>query len=95
MKKTNGGVRVLLSSKMVHTKFVASEKYISFGSTNITKKAFRQLDELNLSLRNEPSKFVDEIWESVRENDSYCREISSFKEIKYKRFKAWLEGFLV
>ncbi|MBQ3221596.1 MAG: phosphatidylserine/phosphatidylglycerophosphate/cardiolipin synthase family protein [Clostridia bacterium] len=95
MKKTGNGVRVLFSRKMVHTKLVTSEKYISFGSTNITKKAFRQLNELNLFVRNEPTAFVNALLDSVTENDGYCREIADYKEIKYKKLKAWIEGFLV
>ena len=52
LKNTNDRVNVYLSEKMNHTKLIINDDYITIGSTNITKKAFKQLDELNLFIRN-------------------------------------------
>ena len=48
IRKSGGRVSVFLYPGMNHTKLMFSEKLLSVGSCNITKKAFRQLDELNL-----------------------------------------------
>jgi phosphatidylserine/phosphatidylglycerophosphate/cardiolipin synthase-like enzyme len=79
---------------MVHTKLVANEDWVSFGSTNITKKAFGQLSELNLFLPRE-SETTQQFMESVEENHALSRRIESWQEVKYNRLLAWLEGFLV
>ena len=94
MKQNDNKITVFLSPKMVHTKFIASEKSVSFGSTNITQKAFKQLSELNLSLENNDSEFVYTLLESVRENQSLSKKVISYKEIKYNRLIALLEGFI-
>jgi phosphatidylserine/phosphatidylglycerophosphate/cardiolipin synthase-like enzyme len=95
LKRSGGGITVLLSPKMLHTKMMISEKMISLGSTNITKKAFRQLDELNLFLENRPSAFCDALLASVRENHALARRVTSYKEIAYRRLYALLEGFFI
>ncbi|MBQ8351886.1 MAG: phosphatidylserine/phosphatidylglycerophosphate/cardiolipin synthase family protein [Clostridia bacterium] len=95
LKETDNGITVLLSPKMLHTKLVASEKIISLGSTNITKKAFRQLDELNLFVENKPCAFCEACLASVRENHALARRASSYQEITYRKPYAFFEGFLV
>ena len=95
LKKSHGGIRVLLSPKMVHTKLIANERFVSFGSTNITKKAFAQLDELNLCLPNDQSPSIRRLWESIRRNQALCEEVSDARRIKYSRLRAFFEGFLV
>ena len=92
LKATGGDIRVYLSPKMLHTKLVMSEKLISFGSTNITKKAFTQLDELNLFLPNEDSRFQRELLQSIREDLAGSRRV---EKIKYNRLLAFLESFVV
>ena len=94
LKMTDNGVTVYFSPKMVHTKLVASERWVSFGSCNITKKAFRQLDELNLFLPRE-SETAAQLMESVRENHGLSRAVADWRDVKYNRLLAWLEGFLV
>ena len=95
LKRSHGGIRVLLSPKMLHTKLIISEKRISLGSTNITKKAFRQLDELNLELPNQPCAFCETLLASVRENHAVARPVASYQEITYRKLYALFEGFLV
>ncbi len=95
MKKSGNGIAVYLSPKMVHTKMVINERYISFGSTNITKKAFHQLDELNLFTFNESCAFQQALLASVEENYALAERIQAYTHIKYRAFIAFLEGFLV
>lgn len=95
MRLTNNGIALCFTPKMMHTKMVINEKMISFGSTNITKKAFGQLDELNLQIENVPCPLRDALLESVADNQALARRINDEKEIRYNRFLAFLEGFLV
>lgn len=95
LKKSGGKIEVFFIDKMAHTKLVMNEKIISFGSTNITKKAFGQLDELNLFIDNGPSAFRDALYESIVENSAYFTRVEEHKKIKYNRLLAFLEGFLV
>ena len=95
MKLTNNGITVLLSPRMLHTKMVINEKIVSFGSTNITKKAFGQLSELNLFVNNVDSKFNKDLFADVEKNYKMSKKINNYKEIKYNRPLAFFEGFLV
>ena len=94
LKMTNNGISVYFSSKMVHTKLVANEEWVSFGSTNITKKAFRQLDELNLFLPR-GGETAQQLVASVRESHALSRLVTDWRDVSYNRLLAWLEGFLV
>ena len=95
LKATGGEIGVYLSPKMLHTKLVMSEKTISFGSTNITKKAFAQLDELNLFVPNEDSDFQREMLRSIQADLAESRRVTRTEEIPYNRLLAFLEGFVV
>lgn len=95
MKNTNNGINTYFSSKMLHTKMIFNEKTISFGSSNITKKAFNQLSEINFVLENGEEALREELMESVNENIRLSRKIKTYKKIPYNRFMAYLEGFLV
>ena len=94
LKMTDNGITVYFSPKMVHTKLVASESWVSFGSCNITKKAFSQLDELNLFLPR-GGETAQQLVASVRENHALSRAVTDWRTVKYNRLLAWLEGFLV
>ena len=80
---------------MLHTKLVMNDDLISFGSTNITKKAFRQLDELNLSVKNVDSDLRDTLVSSIASDMRGARRVYRHGEIKYNRLLAFLEGFIV
>ena len=95
LKATNDGIRVYYSPRMLHTKLVASENEISFGSTNITKKAFNQLSELNLFVNNEDCQFCNQIWESIEHDINESQRINSYKDIRYSKALALVEGILV
>jgi len=95
LRASGGGIAVYFSPRMLHTKMIITEDLISFGSTNITKKAFRQLDELNLFVKNEPSVFCNAVYADVERNLEMAQRITSHREVKYRRRVAFLEGFLV
>ena len=95
MRATDNGITLLLSPKMVHTKMIVTESTVSFGSSNITKKAFEQLDELNLFFDRAEGEPCDALMASMRENEALCRVVKCDKEIRYRRLRAFLEGFLV
>ena len=95
LKLTNNGITVLLSPRMLHTKMIINDEYVSFGSTNITKKAFGQLSELNLFVKNVDSEFRRDLFTDVEKNYATAKKINDYKEIKYNRSLAFFEGLLV
>ena len=95
MRRTNNGITLYFTPKMAHTKLIASEREISLGSTNITKKAFAQLDELNLFLHREDCAICDRLITNIKREYAQAKRIASYEEIKYNRIYAFLEGFLV
>lgn len=95
LKATDGGIEIYLSPRMLHTKLMMNDDLISFGSTNITKKAFRQLDELNLSVKNADSDLRDTLVSSIESDMRGARRVYRHNEIKYNRLLAFLEGFIV
>ena len=95
MRETNNGIELYLSPKMVHTKLIATEHQISFGSANVTKKAFAQLDELNFVVRNEQSAFCNALLADMQKNYDLSKRVARAEEIRYNRLIAFFEGFLV
>ena len=92
---TKGGIGVYLSPRMLHTKLVMNEEWISFGSTNITRKAFAQLNELNLFVPNSDSEFQRAMRRSVRHDLQEARQVTRAGEIQYNRLIAFMESFVV
>ena len=95
LKATGGGIRVFFCPKMLHTKLVMNEQTISFGSTNITKKAFGQLDELNLFVPRDDSEFCRTLLGSVAADIRISRPVTDPREAAYRKWLAFLEGFMV
>ena len=95
LEATNGEISVYLSPKMLHTKLVANDACISLGSTNITKKAFSQLNELNLFVPRTGSEFENTLTASIRSDISIARPVKRYQEITYNPLMAFLEGLLV
>ena len=95
MELTDNGIHVYMSKKMIHTKMMITDEGISFGSTNITKKAFHQLNELNIVLKNIECKLRDKLEESIKENYKDAKKVNSHKDIKYNKLLARIERFLV
>lgn len=94
LKLTNNGITVYFSPKMVHAKLLANEEWVSFGSCNITKKAFGQLDELNLFLPRQ-AEAAQQLMADVAKNHAISRRVESWRQVDYNGLLAWLEGFLV
>ena len=95
LKQSGGGIRIYFSPRMLHTKLVMNEQYISFGSTNITKKAFEQLNELNLFVPNVDSEFQRTLLESITADIREAQPVASHREVEYNHLLAWMEGFMV
>ncbi len=91
MRKSGGKVKVFLSDKMVHTKLMMNESLITLGSSNITRKAFHQLDELNLFLPREASSFTDSLEESVDETFSAAHALDRSAYPSYHPFMTAVE----
>ncbi len=94
LARSEGGIEVRLSPKMLHTKLLLTERAVSFGSTNITKKAFGQLDELNLTVPLTGSRFTEAVKAAI-EHELSLATVATPKDLSYLRFRAFLEGFLV
>ena len=95
LKASGGEIGIYLSPKMLHTKLVMSDRLISFGSTNITKKAFEQLNELNLFIPNVDSPFQRQMLASIAADIRDAQSIRSHREVAYRKGLAFLEGFMV
>ena len=95
LRESDGGIEVRLSPRMLHTKLVLADGTLSFGSTNITKKAFRQLDELNLAFPLADLPFANALLSHLEGELREAKEIRSVKELAYSRLRALLEGLLV
>ena len=78
---------------MLHAKLLMSEKTISLGSCNITKKAFGQLDELNVFVPNDERSFALSVKASVE--DIFRRSEPLEADIRYNPFMAAAESLLV
>ena len=86
-------VTVYFTDKMCHTKLIQNESVVSFGSSNINKKAFNQLDELNIVFSNDNSKLNNELQESLKSELKNAKIMKS-SEIKYNHFIALLESII-
>ena len=93
VKKSGGTIQVSAYPGMLHAKLLMSEKALSLGSCNITKKAFGQLDELNLSVPNDASVFAESVRESAA--DTFARSAPLSADVHYRPVVAALESLLV
>ena len=91
--KSNGKIKVCGFDGMLHAKLLMSEKTISLGSCNITKKAFGQLDELNVFVPNDERSFALSVKASVE--DIFRRSEPLEADIRYNPFMAAAESLLV
>ena len=95
LEASDGQIEVYLSPKMLHTKLVMNESCISLGSTNITKKAFNQLDELNLFAKNDDSSFARALNSSVADDINAAKRIRRHEDVSYNSLLAFGESFMV
>ena len=94
MKYCHNEIEVRLSPKMIHTKLIFSENSVMFGSCNITNRAFSQLGEVDIVLKNEDTPLIKQIKESVDENLSLLQPIYHYRKIRYSPLIAWFESHL-
>lgn len=93
IRESGGKIKAYLYPNMLHAKLVMSEKTISVGSCNITKKAFKTLDELNIVADNDDSDFAASVKKSVKDS---IEESAPFTEnVKYSRLRAGLESIIM
>ncbi len=95
MRLCGENISVWLSPKMLHAKLLMSEKEIILGSCNITKKAFGQLDELDLRIERDGSEFEKQTEESVRKIIAESALVSADSPPPYNRILAAFEGVLM
>ena len=79
---------------MLHTKAMISDSVITLGSTNINKKAFKQLSELNIFIKNEDT-IRTALITSVQENIALSQRIDFPEQLRYNKFNALCEGMLM
>ena len=89
------GITVYLSPKMLHTKAVLTERAVSFGSANITKKAFCQLDELNLAMPEGRFPLTEDLRRVLNAELSLSRRVVGEEDLDYCKLVALMEGAIV
>lgn len=89
------GVTLYLSDYMLHAKLLMSEKELSIGSCNVSKKAFRQLDELNVFLPNDGGAFAASVRESVKATIAEAQRVTDPAMLRHSALLARLESVLV
>ena len=94
MKYCRNEIELRFSPKMIHTKLIFSENSVMFGSCNITNRAFFQLDEVDIELKNEDTPLINHIKESVDENWSLSQLVDDYRQIRYSPMIAWIESRL-
>ena len=94
MKYCRNEIELRFSPKMIHTKLIFSENSVMFGSCNITNRAFFQLDEVDIELKNEDTPLINHIKESVDENWSLSQLVDDYRQIRYSPTIAWIESRL-
>ena len=94
MKYCRNEIDVRLSPKMIHTKLILSENTVIFGSCNMNNRAYFQLGEVDIELKNEDIPLIHHIKESVEENWSLSQPVEDYRRIRYSPVIAWIESRL-
>ena len=92
MKRCHNGIEVRFSPKMIHTKLIFNESHVMLGSCNITNRAFSQLGEVDILLKNEDTPLINHIKESAAENRALSRLIDDYRQIRYLPMVARIES---
>lgn len=93
LKATNNRAKVYLSQKMVHSKFMCIDHELLFlGSANYNHPGLQKVSEVNILIENDIRTIKK--WLSARaEHLKVCQMIADYSQLKYGKFKAFLEGF--
>ena len=95
MKICKNNLNLYFFKGMIHAKLLCNEETLTMGSTNITKKAFNQLAELNITLNRTDAVFFKDIEESIQKTISESIKIASAKDIKFNLTMTLLESLFV
>ena len=93
LKKTANKVKVYLSEKMVHSKFMCiDQQLLFFGSANFNRPGMEKVAELNVLIENDNHAIAK--WLAAREEHlKVCQLTTDYRELKYNRLVSFLEGF--
>jgi cardiolipin synthase len=94
LKKTDNKVKVYLSEKMVHSKFLCIDQKLLFvGSANFNQPGMTKVAELNVLIENDNHAIAK--WLAARaEHLKVCQLILDYRESpKYNSLVSFLEGF--
>jgi len=91
LRKTKGRIKIYLSKRMVHSKFICIDrKIIFFGSANVNRPGMTRLSELNVQVDDQAEIAK---WLAWRKNHlQECEAITDYRSINYNRIVAWIEG---
>lgn len=95
MKSCHNGISLYFYKGMIHTKLIMNEKTLTLGSSNITKKAFKQLSELNITVKKDHSDFFEDLESSINDTIANCIKIEKDSDINYRSKVAFIENLFV
>lgn len=93
LKKTDNKVKIYLSEKMVHSKFLCIDQKVMFlGSANFNRPGMTTVAELNVLIENDDCAIAK--WLAAREEHlKVCKLIPDYRESpKYNKLVSLLEG---
>ena len=85
-------IHVFFTNDMSHTKLVCTDQMISFGSANMTRKAFELLGETNILIRNDDSPLAKSIREFIQDEKDNATEIQGIKDLTYSSLRVFIEN---
>jgi len=91
LKRTNHAVKVYLSPRMVHSKFLCIDKTILFvGSANYNSQGLEKMSELNVLIENNMEMI--NTWSAARaEHLKECERVLDYRELKYNKLISLIE----
>ena len=91
LRRTDNAVKVYLSPRMVHSKFLCIDKSILFfGSANFNRQGLENLSELNILIEN--NKEAINTWLAAREKHlKECNLILDYRELRYNKILSFIE----
>lgn len=92
-KASNGTIDIHLSDKMIHSKLLIADDVSTVGSANMNRTAYRKLIELNIYTKD--LDFKSKLIASRDKEINLATKVVSLKQLKYKKFTAFLESFAV
>ncbi|MBR4163943.1 MAG: phosphatidylserine/phosphatidylglycerophosphate/cardiolipin synthase family protein [Solobacterium sp.] len=84
-------IHVFFTNDMSHTKLVCTDQMISFGSANMTRKAFELLGETNILIRNDDSPLAKSVREFIQDEKNNATEIQGNKDLTYSSLRVFIE----